>query len=95
MRFGGPVPRLIIKGRWTAQTLELIFSWRTCALYRAVPDAVGVSIASRESVRGGWCVSYATLRELFYSVRREYADLPYTFANCKPEATHPTICALV
>ena len=50
-----------VKGRWAAQTPDLIFSRRTCALYRAVPDAVGVS---RESVRGGWCVTYATLRGL-------------------------------
>ena len=62
-----------VKGRWVTQTPDLHFSWRTCALYTAVPHAVGVS---RESVRSGWCFTYATLRGLFHSVRRTYADLP-------------------
>ena len=62
-----------VKGRWVTQTPGLHLSWRTCALYTAVPHAVGVS---RESVRSGWCLTYATLRGLFHSVRRTYADLP-------------------
>ena len=62
-----------VLGRWEAQSPELHFSMRTCALLPIVPYAVGVS---RSGERGPWCLTHATLRGLYHSVRCTYKGLP-------------------